>query len=161
MEFKSPPRDNQPDVRWIIATDLPDIIPDLREALGAERLVWWDAPQDDGTGVQNANRCHRRKRKGKKKKPLRSRGLWTTIFCRQAMKRSSRSQAPMGWHPLISNQAILPSFRSPVIEIVQKKSITTATAVIIISRGCNLRVNCGPAPWHNLASTKPSVTLGE
>ncbi|EKX44094.1 hypothetical protein GUITHDRAFT_109877 [Guillardia theta CCMP2712] len=44
---------NDTDVRWIVATDLPDIIPDLQQALGTRQLVWYDAPQDDGTGVSD------------------------------------------------------------------------------------------------------------
>ena len=64
-----PPDGPLKDVRWIVATDLPDIIPDLQQALGKRQLVWYapgpllwladleegryNAPQDDGTGVSD------------------------------------------------------------------------------------------------------------
>jgi hypothetical protein len=40
------------DIRWVVATDTPDALLHVIEAVGSDgaSLVWWDAPQDDGTG---------------------------------------------------------------------------------------------------------------
>jgi hypothetical protein len=39
------------DIRWVIATDVPAVLDSLIAHLGEDKIVWWDAPQDDGTGV--------------------------------------------------------------------------------------------------------------
>ena len=41
------------EVRWVIATDVPDVIFNLKDILGQDSVVWWDAPQDDGTGRED------------------------------------------------------------------------------------------------------------
>ena len=40
------------DIRWVVATDVPDALVHVQHLVGAESdaVVWWDHPQDDGTG---------------------------------------------------------------------------------------------------------------
>ncbi|KAJ1472748.1 hypothetical protein T484DRAFT_1839077, partial [Baffinella frigidus] len=37
----------------VVATDVAEVVYNLRDMLGHDNVVWWDAPQDDGTGRED------------------------------------------------------------------------------------------------------------